>query len=90
MSEQITIALDAMGGDNAPQIVVAGANIARRRHPDVKFLLYGNAEEISERVARQRGLEEFVEVRHAPDTVKPDDKPSQVVRSGKNTSMWKA
>ncbi len=90
MSEQITIALDAMGGDNAPQIVVAGANIARRRHPDVKFLLYGDAEEISDRVARQRGLEEFVEVRHAPDTVKPEDKPSQVVRSGKETSMWKA
>ena len=90
MSEQITIALDAMGGDNAPQIVVAGANIARRRHPDVKFLLYGNADEISERVSRQRGLEEFVEVRHAPDSVKPEDKPSQVVRSGKDTSMWKA
>ena len=40
--EPVTIALDAMGGDDAPQIVVAGANIARRRYPHVNFLLYGD------------------------------------------------
>ena len=79
-----------MGGDSAPQIVVAGANIARRRHPDVKFILYGDADEVSALVARQRGLDEFVEVRHADERVQPDDKPSQIVRSGKETSMWKA
>ena len=90
MSDQITIALDAMGGDDAPQIVVAGANIARRRNPDVKFLLYGNEEDVAPLVARQRGLDEFVEIRHAPEKVEADDKPSQIVRSGHETSMWKA
>lgn len=88
MSEPVKIALDAMGGDNAPHIVVAGANIARRRHPDVRFVLYGDREEIEARVAKQRGLADFVEIRHAPDRVAADDKPSQVVRSGRNTSMW--
>ena len=90
LSDQITIALDAMGGDDAPQIVVAGANIARRRNPDVKFLLYGNEEDVAPLVARQRGLDEFVELRHAPEKVEADDKPSQIVRSGHETSMWKA
>lgn len=90
MSDQITIALDAMGGDDAPQIVVAGANIARRRNPGVKFLLYGNEEDVSPLVDRQRGLAEFVEIRHAPEKVEADDKPSQIVRSGHDTSMWKA
>ena len=90
MSDQITIALDAMGGDDAPQIVVAGANIARRRNPDVKFLLYGNEEDVAPLVGRQRGLDEFVELRHAPEKVEADDKPSQIVRSGHETSMWKA
>lgn len=90
MSDQITIALDAMGGDDAPQIVVAGANIARRRNPDVKFLLYGNEQDVAALVDRQRGLDEFVEIRHAPDRVAADDKPSQIVRSGHDTSMWKA
>ncbi|MEH6754714.1 MAG: phosphate acyltransferase PlsX [Alphaproteobacteria bacterium] len=90
MSDQITIALDAMGGDDAPQIVVAGADIARRRNPDVKFLLFGDEKEVSELVAKQRGLDAFVEIRHTTEKVEADDKPSQVVRSGHETSMWKA
>jgi glycerol-3-phosphate acyltransferase PlsX len=90
LSDQITIALDAMGGDNAPHIVVAGANIARRRYPDVKFLLYGDEADLKARVERQRGLSEFADVRHAPEAVAADDKPSQVVRNGKDTSMWRA
>jgi glycerol-3-phosphate acyltransferase PlsX len=90
LSDEITIALDAMGGDDAPQVVVAGANIARRRHPDVRFLLYGDEKEIAALVTKQRGLDEFVEIRHASEKVEPDDKPSQIVRSGQETSMWKA
>ncbi|MDE0335949.1 MAG: hypothetical protein OXI64_13390, partial [Defluviicoccus sp.] len=43
----ITIALDAMGGDNAPRIVVRGANIARRRYPDVRFRLFGDERKIA-------------------------------------------
>ena len=87
MTEPITIALDAMGGDNAPQIVIAGANIARQRFPDVRFVLYGNAEEIEPRVKRLRGLSDVVEIHHTTEQVRPDDKPSQVVRSGRETSM---
>ncbi len=90
MSEIITIALDAMGGDDAPHIVVAGANIARRRHPDARFVLYGDEADLTARVAKQRGLSDFVEIRHAPEGVAADAKPSQVVRSGQETSMWRA
>jgi len=90
LSDQITIALDGMGGDDAPQIVVAGADIARRRNPDVRFLLFGDEKEVSELVAKQRGLDAFVEIRHTTEKVEADDKPSQVVRSGHETSMWKA
>jgi glycerol-3-phosphate acyltransferase PlsX len=79
-----------MGGDNAPHIVVAGANIARRRHPNVRFLLFGDREEIEPRVAKQRGLGEFVEIHHTPERVAAEDKPSQVLRSGRSTSMWLA
>ena len=90
MSESVNIALDAMGGDNAPHIVIAGANIARRRYPNVRFLLFGDREEIEPRVAKQRGLAEFVEIHHTPERVTADDKPSQVLRSGRSTSMWLA
>src|SRR5262245_48853128 len=36
------IALDTMGGDHGPSVIVAGAEIALRRHPDIEFLLYGD------------------------------------------------
>ena len=90
MAESVTIALDAMGGDNAPHIVIAGANIARRRYPNVRYLLFGDRDEIEPRVAKQRGLTEFVEIHHTPEQVAADDKPSQVLRSGRSTSMWLA
>ena len=87
MSEPITIALDAMGGDNAPHIVLAGANIARQRHPDVRFLLFGDAGQIEDRLKKLKGLSAAVEVHHTSDVVRSDDKPSQVMRSGRSTSM---
>ncbi|MBM3559657.1 MAG: phosphate acyltransferase PlsX [Alphaproteobacteria bacterium] len=90
MSEPVKIALDAMGGDNAPHIVLAGANIARLRHPDARFMLVGDEADLTPGVARHRGLADYVEVRHAPERVADDAKPSQVVRSGRDTSMWRA
>jgi len=42
MTYSTVIALDAMGGDKAPEIVVAGAALARERFPKVKFLFYGD------------------------------------------------
>ena len=90
MSDPVKIALDAMGGDDAPRIVIAGANIARRRHPGIRFQLHGDESQMRPILERQRGLEEFVEIVHTDEMVQPDDKPSQIVRSGRNTSMWRA
>ena len=42
MSASLAISLDAMGGDNAPEMVVRGADIARRRFPQCKFLFFGD------------------------------------------------
>ncbi len=88
--EPVTIALDAMGGDHAPQIVLAGASIARQRHKDLTFLLFGDEAQLRPLVGKYRGLDAAAEIRHTTETVKADDKPSQVLRSGRNTSMWLA
>ena len=60
MSDGVTIALDAMGGDRAPRMVVKGADIALQRHPDIRFLLFGAEEKVRPLLAklspsRQRG-----------------------------------
>jgi len=46
VKEEIRIALDCMGGDNAPKIVIEGANIIASKQNDIHFLLYGDSSEI--------------------------------------------
>ncbi len=52
MSDGVTIALDAMGGDRAPRMVVKGADIALQRHPDIHFLLFGAEEKVGPLLAK--------------------------------------
>lgn len=75
-----------MGGDNAPHIVLAGANIARQRYPGVRFILCGDEAEMEPRIRKLRGLSRVVELHHTSERVRSDDKPSQVVRRP-DTSM---
>ncbi len=87
MSERLTIALDAMGGDHAPEMVVAGADIARQRHPDVRYLLFGDAARIEPLLARHPALKSQAEVLHTADAVAADAKPSVALRAGRKSSM---
>ncbi len=83
----LTIALDAMGGDHAPQIVIAGADMARERFPGLRFLLYGDQHKVSRCLDGRAALAARATVEHTPDQVGADAKPSQVLRQGRNTSM---
>ncbi len=87
MSQDISIALDAMGGDHAPEMVVRGANIARQRFPKVHFLIFGDAAQVEPIVASMPLLAKVSSVHHAGQQVKADDKPSVVLRTGRDTSM---
>ncbi len=42
MPDALNIALDAMGGDHAPDVVVEGAALSRIRHPQVQFTFFGD------------------------------------------------
>lgn len=85
-----TIALDAMGGDAAPEIVVAGAALARERFPDVRFLLYGGGDMVADLVAADTALSAQTEIRDAPSVISANAKASQALRSGRDSSMWRA
>jgi len=76
-----------MGGDHAPEAVVRGANIARTRDPDLKFLLVGDEAKIGPLVARYGGLRKASDIVHTPDVIKGEDRPSVALRSGKRSSM---
>ena len=79
-----------MGGDAGPAAVLAGAAIARRRHPKVRFLLHGDEALLRPLFARHRILAKCAEIRHAPGVVHMSEKPSQALRRGRNSSMWNA
>ncbi len=84
---KLTIALDAMGGDNAPVSVVEGAAIALRKYPNLGFIFFGDRNVIAPLLADNPTLSETSEVIHTTDRVADDAKPSAAVRQGKNTSM---
>ena len=76
-----------MGGDNAPGMVIGGAALARERHPNLRFLMFGDEAQISPLLSRYRVLRDVVEVRHTDVEVKSNDRPSIALRQGRQSSM---
>ncbi len=87
MTAPLTIALDGMGGDQAPRMVVAGANLARKRFPNANFLLFGDEPTLTPMVKRFSGLAERVTIEHADEVVLDEDKPSVAMRQRRRSSM---
>ena len=89
-SKRTIISVDAMGGDRGPAAVVAGISRSAKINPDIAFILHGPKPKLEKLVARKKSLRGRCEIRHADDEVSMEDKPSQVMRNGKSTSMWSA
>jgi len=87
VSGTITIALDAMGGDHAPEVVLRGADIALERHPDARFLLFGIESQVLPLLAQLPRVAKVAALHHTSEMVAADDKPSHVLRTGRSTSM---
>jgi glycerol-3-phosphate acyltransferase PlsX len=83
----LALALDAMGGDNAPDMVVKGAGIAHQRFPQVRFLLFGDSARLKALLDRTPKLKDVCSVHHTDQVVRNDEKPSQALRSGRGSSM---
>ena len=81
------IALDAMGGDNAPAMVIEGAALALRRLPQLRFLLFGDQQRLATLLQRHPKLAEQAEIRHAAQVIGPGDKPAHALRRGAQSSM---
>src|ERR1700738_1653362 len=81
------MALDAMGGDGAPAIVLKGAEIALQRHPGVRYLLFGADDVVRPLLAKLPGLGEAATMFHTSEVVAADAKPSLALRAGRQSSM---
>jgi len=91
MGAPVTIALDAMGGDHGPGVVIPAASIALVRHPDMRFLLVGDTARIEPVLADHPALAANAKIIHTDVAVAMDAKPSQALRKGRwRSSMWLA
>jgi glycerol-3-phosphate acyltransferase PlsX len=91
MGAAITIALDVMGGDIGPAVVVPGAAQTLVRHPDVHFLLFGNEAAIRTELDKEPAMAARSRIIHCEMAVPMDAKPSQALRNGRGkSSMWRA
>jgi glycerol-3-phosphate acyltransferase PlsX len=76
-----------MGGDNAPECILKGAEMALLRHPGLKFLLFGDTARLDPLLVGMDALKRASEVIHSETTIAGDAKPSIAVRQGRKSSM---
>jgi phosphate acyltransferase len=91
MARPVTIALDAMGGDHGPSVVIPGAGVALERRPDMKFVMFGDSAQVLPLLEAHPKVKAATIFHHTEVSVKMDDKPSQALRYGRyKSSMWRA
>lgn len=89
MNDMLHIAIDAMGGDNAPNAIVEGTIQALEANKDIKILLVGDKEKINSVLATKKYDKERVEIIHASEMIDIHDAPVMAIRSKKDSSMVK-
>ena len=90
-AKTITIALDVMGGDKGPEVVLAGAELSRKRYPEIRYVLHGEEEAVAPILDQYERLKAESVFHPCEISIAMDAKPSQALRRGRRVSgMWKA
>lgn len=87
MPKKVVLAVDAMGGDFGPPVVIEGAELARARAHDLSFIFFGQEERINAQLSRFPKLAKVSRVVHTSEEILGTDKPSQALRRGRKSSM---
>ena len=91
MEKKITIAIDAMGGENAPEKNIEGLNIFLKKNKSKKdFIihLYGNKKLIDHEILKLNIKNDLIKVIHTDGVVSDEETPLTAIKNSKNTSMW--
>ena len=92
MNEQVVVALDAMGGDHGPGVVVEGAVKFFRESPGslkkgVRVILVGNRDTLARMLSRSGGQKLPIEIHHASQVITMDDHPAEALKEKPDSSM---
>ena len=87
MSETVRVAVDAMGGDNAPGEIVKGAVQAVQAEKDIKVFLVGRQDAVNAELAKYTYDKEKIEVVHAEEVIEMAEPPVNAIRKKKQSSL---
>ncbi len=91
VTQPVVIAVDAMGGDHGPGVMVDGAALALQHCGGAGFIFFGQQAALEPLLAARPELAAVSSIHHTDVAVKMTDKPSQALRSGRRvSSMWLA
>ena len=90
MNKLIKVAVDAMGGDNAPQKIIDGIELHHKKSKNTFYRLFGNKNIIEPAINKKSIDNNFFEIIHTEDKIKGEDTAFAAAKRGKNTSMWLA
>jgi len=90
MNKKITIAIDAMGGDNSPDKTIEGLNLFLKNTKESDYLinLFGDEIKIKEKLKKYKILSNAVNIIHTKSVVSDEETPLTAIKNSKNTSMW--
>ena len=91
MSKKISIAVDAMGGDNSPDKTIEGIKIfldKNKSNNDFILNIFGKAEDIKRKIEEYNIQSDCINIFHSDLTVSDEETPLTAVKNSKNSSMW--
>ena len=90
MTKPIIIAVDAMGGDNAPQKVLDGIELHHNKTENIFYNIFGNKESINSILKHKKINTNNFEIIHTDKKIMGEDSALTAAKRGKDTSMWLA
>ncbi len=90
MKNPITIAVDAMGGDNSPDKIVEGINIHSSQSENVNYKIFGKNELLKPLLKKYKINNNIYDLIHTDNTVQAEDTALSAAKRGKDTSLWLA
>jgi glycerol-3-phosphate acyltransferase PlsX len=91
MNKKIVIAIDAMGGEQAPKKNIEGINIFYNNNKNISdyfFNIYGNEELINGEIKKYKIPSEIYKIHHSNSVVSDDETPLTAIKNSKESSMW--
>ncbi len=76
-----------MGGDHAPEMVIEAVDMAYRRFPEARYVLFGDEARLRPLLERWKPAKSVSSVRHTDEVVTAEAKPSAALRTGRQSSM---